>query len=255
MKRLNVTVNHKRECITIMITLAGVHVINLSAILLAGKLLKSFGIVHSAPTRNFYFILGVFTQRSYAVLNISLLAAAKNRLSLINKEIEHKSCSFEKFKELLNVHSKFCDVANLLNQCVSFNLMMSVINFVFHCTMQMFSLYKLASNDSSMESKIYCLTACIYFPPELFFMMSTVINSSLLKMEAKRTMTLVHSKNSLSAGNPEILKLLHLTALQIEHNKPVISCGLFIVDWKILFATISGSLSSVIILIQFDIAR
>ena len=255
MKRLNVIVNHKRECIMILMTLAGVQMISLCAMLLAGKLLNSFGIVHSVPSRNLYFIFGIFTQRNFAVLNISLLAAAKNRLNLINKEIEHRNCSFEKFKELLNVHSKFCDVTDLLNQCVSVNLMFSVINFVFHCTMQMFSLYILTSNDSSLESKIYCITACIYFPSEFFFMMSIIINSSLLKMEAKRTLTLVHSKNSFSTGNPEILKLLHLAALKIEHNMPMISCGLFIVDWKFLFATISGSLSSVIILIQFDRAE
>ena len=230
--------------------------LHLIAMKMTGKIFEHFGIIVKSTTfKTMLLIYGMITQRNFSVLHISLLAAARNRLNLINKEIDHKNCSLKKFKELLTVHSKFCDVINLLNQCLSANLIMSMFEFMFQCTMLMFSFYNMGLNESSIDSKIYCIMSCINLPPQFFFMMSIIINSSLLKMEAKRTLTLVHSKNSFSTGNPEILKLLHLAALKIEHHMPMISCGLFIVDWKFLFAFISGIVSCVVILIQFDSAR
>lgn len=253
LEKLGVKHDHNRERFLLFLIIFGYQGITIGLLVFLRSVLVKLKIDNTLPTGSLLILLAVISRRSVSVFKMSLLAAAKTRLSHINKGIEDQSNYLNNLKTLLVLHNKFGDVMALLSKCLSFNFFMNIVEFGFHNTMTIFSFYNLVTHDSTFENHVVFVTDMFFLLPEGLYMMSIFECSSLIRKEMNRTSILIHDKTTKS-DSPEILRFLQLASLQVDHQMPVISCGLFTFDWKLFFLTISGIFSYVIILIQFDMA-
>lgn len=251
---LGVKLNHSREYTVMILNFLGLQLGTYASLAISQLILTNFGLHHSIPSRNILFIYAIHSQRNFWIFKLSIIAAAKTRLSLINRGLEERTNSIEAIRKVFFILDKFGDSIEIINKCLAVNLLMGILEFLFHTTMQIFNVYNIAFNEGSLESKVYFTVSCIFFPTEAFYMMSVITYSSLLKKESNRTLNLIIKKTLKWITNHKTLNFLQLALLKMKHQNLKISCGLFTIDWTFLFTIISGSFSIAIILIQFDLS-
>lgn len=202
-----------------------------------------------------FILLSNISRRNFLVLKMSILTAARIRLHLINNVLlENQSNSMDILKTFFVLHNKFGDAVNLINKCLSFNLLMNLFEFGLHLVMLSFNIYKFDMNYSTIKGRILFLMSFTFFICEGVYIMLIHINSNFLKEGATRSIILLNKKISTLDNFSEILRFSQIASLQIDHQTPAITFGLFVFDWKLFFAIISCSFCYVIILVQFDVA-
>ncbi|CRL02698.1 CLUMA_CG016090, isoform A [Clunio marinus] len=65
-----------------------------------------------------------------------------------------------------------------------------------------------------------------------------------------RTAELLNQPLMIKNDRNALIRLKNMSQ-QIEHRKPTLSCGIFIVNWKFMFSMICGIFNLAIVLIQF----
>lgn len=193
-------------------------------------------------TEEIYLYIVHISSLSYASLNIILLIALKNRISLINENVKN-------IKTTLILHDKFCDTISLVNKCFSFNFSITLLEFNFHCILFTFSACNMLLNKPDVGDKTFFFAGLVFIGYALILIVCILVYSSLIKSGGKQTLIIVHALENVSVHS-----LTQIASLQLSHRQPEISCGLYTIDWKFLFAILSCVFSYTIILIQFDVA-
>lgn len=217
-------------------------------------IVQFFRIASSLPTENIFFNIAVVFQRIFSSLNMIVILIAKSRMTLINKCFEQHASPSRNFRELLSIHNKIGDIIQLINKCLSMNIMMSITEFYFFCTFLTYQIYDCIIKGYSWEYRIFVLSGVIFLVPEIVYMASIFISSMLLKTEANRTFSFCNAENATTASS-NIIKFFYYSSLQMKHRTIEISCGLFSFDFKFVFLMISSLLANFLILVQFDVKK
>uniref|UniRef100_A0A182VW99 Gustatory receptor n=1 Tax=Anopheles minimus TaxID=112268 RepID=A0A182VW99_9DIPT len=85
----------------------------------------------------------------------------------------------------------------------------------------------------------------------LFFLLVKLGND--LKSEGRQTAVLVHKAINQSSKTPALVERLVLFSHHLQHQRPIVSCGLFCFDWTLALSIISAIATYSVILIQFEL--
>lgn len=254
LESIDIKQKHNREFFGSLFILMAYQITVISGALYNRNLLNTYEVVHSIPVENVSFFVIMFCSKSYAVLCMSSLLAVNNRLRLINRVLTSESMNFVlDIKQFLTLHDKLCDTVTLINRCFSITFLLNISECVFHCIYLVFNLYTISAHESTVQEMIFLISGCIYVVPESVFVLFIIIFSSVLKTETNRTFLLLHDSR-FSSSDADISKFHRIASLQLDHRKPFITCGLFVIDWVLLFAIVAAIFSFLVILIQFDTA-
>ncbi|XP_058817581.1 putative gustatory receptor 28b [Topomyia yanbarensis] len=156
-------------------------------------------------------------------------------------------------RDFATLHGQLCDTIKLFNRCFSAQAIISLASCFGFTVFSIFGM--IHSYATTVDENTLHLTwsTMIYDGFCIAFIIQLVVFSSLIHAECKRTSLLIHKIICYGSCDRNVRKELRIFSQQLSHHSPKISCGLFDFDW-ILFYTISGSLSTyLIILMQFDL--
>lgn len=201
-------------------------------------------------------LLLFLSSKSYLVFTVLVLLSQVVRLDRLNQSLdmkpENKCPTLTRFKKILHLHDRLCDSLVLINKIFMFGFMLWLSISVFHTILVGFSVYNILANASSDRDQSYFLSGVFFICTEGIFIVCVFTCSILIKNKASQTFNLLHELK-LDVGLDRF-NLIDLAALQMEHRRSEISCGLFTVDLKFVFDIIAYTFSTVIVLVQFDIA-
>lgn len=193
----------------------------------------------------FYIVLLFATYSRMAAINECL---RKQKLSVNSKTFKH--C--ESVREIAILHDIVCRITELMNQCFAFNLITFLFYIVFDVILFSFGIYNyLTTPNAAVDQLIMNLVILqwiIYYFIGLFWI---IVIASWIKSEGKKTVQLLQDL-IIHNNEVQLLKAVQLSTMQIVHQQPTISVGLFDIDFQLITLMIGAVFSYTIILVQFE---
>jgi hypothetical protein len=144
---------------------------------------------------------------------------------------------------------KFQETISLINKCFGFSFAVRISEFILHNFTLTFYVYSFFANESSRSEFAFFFAMCVYVFLEASLVLPIVIVSSLIKNGVSRFGKLFNEHQRLVIRCSEAIKFDDL------HGEASISCGIFEIDWKLLFWIMTTIFTYTIILIQFDMTE
>ncbi|XP_062554710.1 uncharacterized protein LOC134219842 isoform X2 [Armigeres subalbatus] len=154
-------------------------------------------------------------------------------------------------KQIKILHDKLNDVVELVNYCFSVQITFCVgLCFVIGvvCSFGLFRAF-IYRNELFYMGVLNFIWYLYY----LFFVLFFIAVGSKITREGKRIGVLVHKAIN-CATSSAVINELNIFSQQLLHRSPVITCGLFVYDWTLLYTMIGATATYLIILIQFDVS-
>ncbi|EJY57720.1 AAEL007935-PD, partial [Aedes aegypti] len=154
-------------------------------------------------------------------------------------------------KQIKILHDKLNDVVELVNYCFSVQITFCVgLCFVIGvvCSFGLFRAFIYRNELFYMGVLNF-----VWYMYYLFFVLFFIAVGSKITREGKRIGVLVHKAIN-CASSSAVINELNIFSQQLLHRSPVITCGLFVYDWTLLYTMIGATATYLIILIQFDVS-
>lgn len=202
-----------------------------------------------------FFFVSLFFYLQLCTSFMMILACAFYQLSAFNNHLKKfidNPTQLEVSDVIRNtsiMYDKLCDVFDSISAFYMLSILMFILGSTYFNVYFWYLLYSFLAVAS--KGLGYFLTTtilwCLYYLPCIFWM---VMFSSWIEYEGLRTVDLV----LLLAYKDTKLKNLKSSitmALQATHRRPKITCGLYELNWKALFAMMGSVFSFSVITIQF----
>lgn len=168
----------------------------------------------------------------------------------MNRVLTWKNFDYELVSRIRRIHGRLIDTLDLVNSCFAMNLLNYFFQFLIFSVFNFFGLYHyLVSHEKQLPELIFSTITFFYFTFFFWFGAWIITISSWIESQGDKTKSLIHLK---IAQDSKTAKSRSNFCLQLDHNRPRINCGLFNVNWIILFGFVSTLFSYLIILIQFE---
>lgn len=217
-------------------------------ILLSRKYLKKF--VTAEPLSAALAVFSIAAYLNYQISHMLIVSTIYKRFQHINSIIENSPLDYLLMKKIGKLFNKLSDTQDLVNSCYAINLLNYFFQFFVYNIFFFFGLFHyLTSPDAAFTELIFNIISGFYLVYFFWFGAWMITVSSWIKSEGCKMKILIHSQSMTTSKD---LKAFANICLQLNHQKPVISCGLFIVDWSFLFIFVGSLFSYLIILVQFE---
>jgi 7tm Chemosensory receptor len=204
------------------------------------------------------FLLFYYLLLNFDSFTIWILVVACKRMSAIEKSLksvlnENEMSPNDSLKQTLLVYDKFCTTINLINRCFLVEFLFTLQTIIFHFIIQLYIFFSIFSNVNNLKKidLIICFTTLVYVLVETVLPFCFFISSCFINKKVKNSLTAILN---MKTSDLKLSQSKEIAALCFEHQRPEISCGIFKIDWKLLFAMITCVFSYLIILVQFDMA-
>ncbi|XP_058060882.1 uncharacterized protein LOC131211440 [Anopheles bellator] len=158
----------------------------------------------------------------------------------------------ERIQGLVEIYTLLCDSIRMFCMLFAWQPMFFCATLI---TAAVFAILTL-SNKLSNEAPILTVLSIIYTLPTVLFALHFLLIIKLgsdLKNEGKQIAVLAHKAINQSSKTPAIVERLMLFSRHLQHQRPVVSCGLFCFDWTLALSLISALATYSVILIQFEL--
>lgn len=239
MKNFNIKINHSRELLRSIVLLAGYPIIYFLI-----NLYLTYRQNFSYSVDSGYLLL-TYLPLSNNSMFIWILILVCERIKSVRKLFSKENVNL-----CLILFDKFCCLMQCINKYFGLLLMLLVLESLFHFIIFFFSLYNLVANNSTAGDYLFSLMGLFYICWETAVVLCFFVYSYFIKFEIENFV----SKFCTMQIDTKPIRNKLSTNLQFDHQEIELACGLFVINWKFLFAFISSIFSYIIILIQFDIA-
>jgi len=177
----------------------------------------------------------MFSQTTFLLLFFVIITGIRYRYKIINKILDAEvPANSQILMQLASLHLKLFDTISLVMRAFSFPVM---ISFGYNISGGVFSLYEvfsvLSMPNVTLQQIGFCITITVWLPNAVLSCLIEVSCCEAAADEGNKTMKIL--RNILNKEEDEnVRKKLELFLLQTYHTKPVLSCGLFEFNWKIL---------------------
>lgn len=190
-----------------------------------------------------------FTVGSWMIMNCVYYQIKSLNRFLENLLNNHEKSAPSIIKKVANIHDKVSDLC----ECVSAFYVLSYLFIISSSTyFYVFTTYSIFvyTKFPSQELLDFTLTVslwCIYLGP---LSISLIALSSWIQSEGNRTADLVEQL-AIKARKLKMIKISYILALQARHRRTTVTCGLYDINWKVLFTVFGSVYSYSVIMIQF----
>lgn len=206
-------------------------------------------------------IIGInsITYQNYCMALILIFIAIYLRIHAINlhlSELCNQTSDIEIIVELLIIRKlvdKLCDIIENVKMMFAINTVIYITHFAFLLIFSVFSTFsyfmRIDSTENDLIFNFISLSWIFYYSPIFIF---AIVVPCWIKSEGKKTSILFQKILITQRRKDNIYGKVHLATLQLNHRRPLMSCGLFVIDWKLLMTIIGSIFSYLIILMQFE---
>uniref|UniRef100_A0A182NR19 Gustatory receptor n=1 Tax=Anopheles dirus TaxID=7168 RepID=A0A182NR19_9DIPT len=221
----------------------------------------------------FYYYYVIRTLHITAVtIFIAGLYGFRERLRALNEQL--RVCFLEKrapeqlpevanemvrrIQGLMEIYSQLCDAIRIFCTIFVWQPVIFCASLIVSAVFAVLAIGHILSNPVPIVLAItivYTTITVLY--ASLFLFLVKLGND--LKKEGKQTAVLVHKAINQSSKTPAVVERLLLFSRHLQHQMPVVSCGLFCFDWTLALSVGRGSViisalaTYSVILIQFEL--
>ncbi|EJY57715.1 AAEL017040-PA, partial [Aedes aegypti] len=166
-------------------------------------------------------------------------------------EVRNEKTQLIVLRHIVVLYDKIVDVVDLVNHCYSIQITICVgVCFsvgvistfgVFKALLRWQELYFMGLHNIVWGAYYVCIVVIF------------ISAGSQIAQEGKRTGTLVY-KGITNCPSSAVKNELNLFSQQLLHRRPIITCGMFVYDWTLMYTLIGATATYLIIMIQFDIS-
>lgn len=213
--------------------------------------------------KGFLYAINIITYLTYSVGYMLLLYLIYSRLCLINKfvrKIADNDCEkneakiVDDLKRARILIDTVCDYLEVVKKCYTISNIVNIIQYSFFAILGIYGLISYFAQPNSIISDLaYSLLTIVWIAYYTPFVAWVFVVANLIIKEGKRTEVLVQRiMCKKQRKHSKIHKKVQIILMQLHHRRPVIECGVFIIDWKFLFYTLGVCFSYLVIIIQFE---
>lgn len=204
------------------------------------------------------FAINSLSYQNYLVGYMVCIYTIYFRLFHIRKYIEHsepiKNNLEQDLKGVASLVDKICDSLDCLKVCYTINTVIYLSHFAFYSIIATYGFisYFSKTNRSSLELTLSLMTLCwhSYYAPFVIWMF---LLASWIKKEGKMIEVFIQKLlHKTPSQKVKTHKRAEFIFMQLHHRRPLISCGVFVIDWHLLFYFMGICFSYLVIVIQFD---
>lgn len=186
---------------------------------------------------------------SFTISHMLAIIAIYSRLKFLNTTFKANCSGNEEIITLSRVYLKICETMNIINKCYAINFLYYFFQVTYFGIFYLFGLWSLTIKTVDVTSAIpelaFNAISFAWFLYYFWFGAWMMIIGAWIETETIEIERYVN----LYVGK---CKRWNLMSLQMQHIRPIVSCGLFEINWRLLFLIIGSIFSDLIILIQFE---
>ena len=261
MQRLKIKVNNKKVFMIVTGVFASYFISNILFVILSYLVMEpaSRQIVTNFLSGTFYAINVVLSQNN-ASAYMMITYLIYSRLLLVRKFLE-SVCINQRMAEKETVKNirKVCVFVDKIGDTldwmkISYTIMLIgyIAHFTFYSVLSIYGFLSYGYNiDRSYLDLVFSSITMlwnIYYAP---FFIWIFIFSNRIEQEAKLIEMSAH-RISDKRRSMKITRIVNLISMQFYHRRLTIECGVYVIDYKLLFLLISSIFSYLLIIIQFE---
>lgn len=190
-----------------------------------------------------FAVIAVF---SCQLCYLCLIYAMYWRLHSINKYLEWNEPNQQKVYAIASVQLHVNETLELINRTFFLIMLNYFPKYIIYCTFLIFGVCQLIM-EPSPQKMLFVRILLGYVMTIFWFGVFILPAASWVGSEARKMKSLINAKTNIGSA-----KYLNDFCLQLEHVKPEVNCGLFAVNWNLLFVFVATVFSYLIILVQFE---
>ena len=212
--------------------------------------------LETIPINRGFFLITLAITLNYTILSLLMQASISWRLPAINKALiltakTNQKNLLRKIKVTMKMLGKIEDLINSLSNYLTLNNIFSFLNFFLFSLMILFLGYDILAHDLGIDDVIFFLAGiCFSFLGGLNCVF--VIIYSMTFNHTLQHSIRIFNEIAINSRDIKIKKFCQIANLQISSTQSVLSCGLFVFNWRLIFTIISAFFSYLIMMIQFD---
>jgi 7tm Chemosensory receptor len=201
--------------------------------------------------------INFFTVQNNALLFLMTLYLVQSRLSKINEYLKQQHHSQGEQVTSLRTVAKFldriCDTVESIRYCQTVNAIIYLGQFCFY-TILLFYGYtcKIFQPSARINETHFVLISTIMEIYQGSLVIFIFWLAHCIRRESKISEILIQQLSYGREQDVRDLRAAQIVLLQLTHRAPSISCGLFVVDWKLLLGMFALCFSYLIIIVQFE---
>lgn len=218
--------------------------------------------VSSEDLVGIFFTFNAVAYQNYCSIHICIIYVVYLRLSLISNFLNtvgknQQNFSVEdilkKLKVCAELVDKVCDTLESIKFCYTVNTVNYILHYSFYTIISLYSIVSYTFRTNATRSDlIYVLLNIswnIYFAP---FFICLFLLSNCIKKLGKKIESQIHKILSESRHELKVYKRANMILMQLSHERPLVSCGVFVIDWYLLFFFMDLCFSYLVIAVQFE---
>lgn len=203
------------------------------------------------------------TYQSFVIVQMLIIYLVYLRLVAIddflkqpeaNGKVLNTEIILNKVKIAAILVDKICDALEAIKVCYTMNNIYYILSYSFYTIFFVYGVasYCFAINSSRMELTFTLMSLVwnTYYAPFIIwlFVFGNRITKAGKNIEDQLQIILVRNFKETA-----VCKKTTLVFMQISHRRPIITCGIFNIDWYFLFCVIGICFSYVVIIVQFEL--
>lgn len=203
------------------------------------------------------YCVNSLTYQNYTIGYMLTIYVIYFRLSLVRRFLETLEGKDLKIKhDLKNVAlivDRICDSLESTKFGYTINTVVYILHFAFFSILLVYSclsyIFRAPSGDIDLLYSELAIAWEIYYAPLIVWIF---LYSNSIQKEAQKIANLVHKLlhvNQIDAKTYERCKVIFM---QMQHRHPEMSCGVFVVDLKLMFYLLGVCFSYLVIIVQFE---
>lgn len=209
-------------------------------------------------TKKLFYAINYFLYQNFTVVSMLIYFIIynhlKNVIELIKKvEGEEDAQIFLRtIKESSISVDMICDALDSTKVIYALNTVIYIFHFGMFSVVSLYSFISILSRSINENEKFFTIMAVswnIYYSP---FIMWTFIYSNRIKKLGKQFLVQIQKCSMSYKINEKVQNQISTIFYQLSHRRPIVSCGIYIIDWALLFSFVSSIFSYLIIIVQFE---
>lgn len=214
------------------------------------------------PIHGFFIIFSNFTFQNLLIGYMMIIYLIYHFLSSIDiflNQILHNRHMNEiemvnAVKVIRMTIDKLCDILINVQHCFMVNTIFFLNYYSFFVIFTVYSTISvLFLPDMNLQDFVFLALSYVWTFYNLLFFVWIFVISSWIKSKSNKIEATSYKLLQKYEKSKKYCKSIELLSSQIFHRQPLISLGVFVVDWKNLFYVLGFSFTQIIIIMQFEI--
>lgn len=205
--------------------------------------------------------INIFTFQKQAIVYMMILFSFYFRLKLLNHLLRECQNGHSTLQDIITnlkgvryLIDMICDNMESTKTCFTVTAVICILHFSFLTILLVYGIITFWFSDESSPTEIIHILHSVIW--EIFYapmVIWVLVTGNLIKHEGAKIEVNIQTILYKNQHDEKSFKLAELISMQLQHRRPTIECGIFVIDWKLLFFLLSLCFSYLVIIIQFEV--